>query len=129
MGLDPVGPSPQVRAHGVEGFARSDEFRAALMRALDAIKDQHAVAYLSDTCKVKVVVHKEQNWANEVWAPLVVAAGLKRFALMKAESGLGKLTVEDVISLVDNWGLLMRGFDSEFEAKIWLGEATHGLSG
>jgi hypothetical protein len=107
-----------------KGFARSDEFRAALMSALDAIRDKHAVAYLSDTRKVKVVVHKDQDWANEVWVPYVVAAGLKRFALVTAESGLGKLNVEDVISLVDNRGLLMRGFESELEAKIWLAEAT-----
>jgi len=87
------------------------------------------VRHRRDTRKVKVVVHKDQNWVNEVWAPLVVAAGLKRFALVKPESGLGKLTGEDVISLVDNRGLPMRGFESEFEAKIWVGEATHGLSG
>jgi len=107
-----------------KGFARSDEFRTALMTALDAIRDKHAIAYLSDTRKVKVVVPKDQNWANEVWVPYVAAAGLKRFALVKAESGLGKLNVEDVISLVDNRGLLMRGFESELEAKIWLAEAT-----
>ena len=45
-----------------KAFANSAEFRAALMRALDAIKDHRAVVYLSDTRKVKVVVHKDQDW-------------------------------------------------------------------
>lgn len=107
-----------------KAFATSDEFRAALMRALDAIRDKHAVAYLSDTQKVKVVVHKDQTWAYEVWVPLLVVAGVKRFALVTAQSGLGKLNVEDVIDLVDNKGLLMRGFDSADEARKWLAEAT-----
>ena len=140
MGAPPVGdlyldkPWVSIRWDGVhkyvhtewKAFANSDEFRAALMRALDAIKDKHAVAYLSDTRRVKVVVHEDQSWANEAWVPLLVAAGLKRFALVKAQSGLGKLNVEDVISLVDNRGLLMRGFDSVDEARWWLAEATRG---
>jgi hypothetical protein len=107
-----------------KSFANSDEFRAALMRAIDAIKDRHAIAYLSDTRKVKVIVHGDQNWVNEVWVPLLIAAGVRRFALVKAESGLGKLNVEDVINMVDNRGLLMRGFNSVQNARMWLAEAT-----
>jgi len=109
-----------------KAFANSDEFRAALMRALDAIKDTHAIAYLSDTRKVRVIVHKDQNWVNEVWIPLLIATGVRRFALVKADSGLGKLNVEDVINMVDNRGLLMRGFDSVPNARMWLAEATPG---
>ena len=90
------------------------------MTALDAIKGRRAIAYLSDTRKVKVVVHADQAWANEVWVPLLVAAGVKRFALVTAASGLGKLTVEDVIDMVDNRGLLMRGFATVDSAQTWL---------
>jgi ribonucleotide monophosphatase NagD (HAD superfamily) len=36
---------------------------------------------------------------------------------------LGKLNVEDVIHLVDNRGVLMRGFDSLSEARQWLAES------
>lgn len=106
-----------------KAFANSSEFRAALMSALDAIRDRQAIQYLSDTRKVKVVVHEDQAWANEVWIPLLVDAGVKRFALVTATSGLGKLTVEEVIKLVDNRGLLMRGFDSLDEAQKWLAQA------
>ena len=37
----------------------------------------------------------------------MVAAGLKRFAVVTAASGLGKATVEDVITLEDDKRLLM----------------------
>ena len=109
-----------------KAFATSAEFRAALLRALDAIRDHHAVGYVSDTRKIKVIVHADQAWANEVWIPLLVDAGVKRFALVTAVSGLGKLNVEDVIALVDNRGLLMRGFESMSGARQWLAEAKHG---
>jgi hypothetical protein len=109
-----------------KAFANSAEFRAALMRALEAIKDRRATHYISDTRKVKVVVPQDQAWANEVWEPLLVKAGVKRFALVTAASGLGKLTVEDVIKMVDNRGLLMRGFGSLDEAWEWLAEKKQG---
>jgi hypothetical protein len=93
------------------------------MKALVAIRERHAVGYLSDTRKVKVIVHTDQTWANEVWIPQLVGAGVKRFALVTAASGLGKVTVEEVIKLVDNRGVLMRGFNSVDEARTWLAEA------
>ena len=107
-----------------KGFANSAEFRAALMTALAASKERHAVGYLSDTRKVRVIVQADQTWVNEVWIKLLAKAGVKRFALVTAASGLGKLTVEDVITLVDNKGVLMRGFDSVDDATAWLAEAA-----
>jgi hypothetical protein len=96
------------------------------MRALDAIREKRSVGYLSDTRKVKVIVQTDQMWANEVWIPLLVAAGVKRFALVTAASGLGKMNVEDVIDLVDNRGVLMRGFSSLDGARQWLAEIKPG---
>jgi hypothetical protein len=92
------------------------------MRALDPIREKRALGYLSDTRKIKVIVHTDQAWANEVWIPLLVAAGVKRFALVTAASGLGKMNVEDVIDLVDNRGVLMQGFSSLADARQWLAE-------
>ena len=106
-----------------KAFANSVEFRSALMTALDAIRERGAAGYLSDTRNIKVVVPKDQAWANEVWIPLLVAAGIQRFALVTAESGLGKLTVEEVIKLVDNRGLRMRSFGTLSEAQEWLTES------
>jgi hypothetical protein len=111
-----------------KAFANSAEFRAALMRALVAIKDRKSIGYLSDTRKVKVVVNADQEWANEVWIPLLAEAGVKRFALVTAASGLGKLNVEDVIRLVDNRRVLMRGFATVDEALIWLAGAKEDSS-
>ena len=48
------------------------------------------------------------------------------FCTSDTASRLGKLTVEDVIKLVDNRGLLMRGFDSLDGAQKWLAAAKQG---
>ena len=39
-------------------------------------REKGAVGYLSDTRKVKVIVHEDQAWANEVWIPLLVVPAL-----------------------------------------------------
>jgi hypothetical protein len=105
-----------------KGFANSLEFRAAVMKGVQAIRERHATGYLTDTRKVKVIVHEDQKWANEVAAPLMVEAGLKRMAVVIAQQGLGKLTVEETLRMVDNQGLLVRTFQSVPEAMTWAGE-------
>jgi hypothetical protein len=105
-----------------KGFANSAEFRAALRKGLQAIRERHAIAYISDTRKIKVIVHEDQEWANETLIPQMAAAGLKRLAMITADAGLGKVTVEEIVKLVDNKPLLMRSFDSMQAAMRWVGE-------
>jgi hypothetical protein len=106
-----------------KGFANSAEFRAVLMRGLQAVRERHATGYVSDTRKLKVIVHEDQKWANETAIPLMAAAGLKRLAMVTSQAGLGKVTVEEIVSMVDNRGLLMRTFDSLPAALAWVKSA------
>jgi len=72
-----------------KGFANSAEFRAALMKGLQAVRDRHATGY----------------------------------AMVTASSGLGKITVEEIVKMVDNKPLLMRTFNSVTPALKWVREA------
>ncbi|HEV2028834.1 MAG TPA: hypothetical protein VGS16_09920 [Candidatus Dormibacteraeota bacterium] len=105
------------------GFANSAELRASLLRGIDAIKDHNAIGYLTDTRKVKVVVHDDQEWIKQTWLPLAIKAGLKRIAVVTAASGLGKLTVEDVVGLADDRGLQSRTFGSLEAGRKWASQA------
>jgi hypothetical protein len=103
-------------------FANSIELRAALLKGIQAIADNRAVAYVSDARKVRVIVHEDQKWIREHWMPLAIEAGLKRIAFVTAATGLGKLTVEDVAELVNDHGLQSRTFDSMAAARKWVSE-------
>jgi hypothetical protein len=105
-----------------KGFANSAEFRAGVMKGLEAIRERHATAYVSDTRAVKVIVQDDQRWARDVVAPLMAAAGLKRMAAVVANGGLGKVTVEEVLRMVTIEGMLVRSFHSMPEAMRWAGE-------
>lgn len=104
------------------GFANSAEYRAALLKGIQAVKDHSAAAYLSDARKVKVIVEDDQKWVKETWLPLAIAAGLKRIAVVTAASGLGKATLEDMLGMGDEIGLRSRNFDSIAAAMKWIAE-------
>jgi hypothetical protein len=105
-------------------FANSAELRASLLKGVRAISDHKAVAYVSDTRKLRVIVHDDQEWIKGTWMPLAIAAGLKRIAFVTAASGLGKLTVEDLVPMVDGHGLQSRTFDSMASARNWVSGAS-----
>jgi hypothetical protein len=107
-------------------FANSAELRSALLRGVQAIRDNHAAAYISDARKLKVIVHDDQNWIKEKWMPLAQQAGLKRLAFVTAPSGLGKLTIEDVSGLVNHNELQSRTFESMSAARQWVSEVSKG---
>ena len=105
-------------------FANSIELRSALLKGIQAIRDNRAAAYVSDARKLKVIVHEDQKWIHDKWMPLAQEAGLKRLAFVTAPTGLGKLTVEDVSELVDHNELQSRTFDSMAAARQWVSEAA-----
>jgi hypothetical protein len=102
-----------------KGFATSAEFRAALSTGLRAIREHHVLGYVSDARKAKVFVAEDQKWAMTDWAPQAVAAGLKRMAMVTAETGLASGIVGDVSKQIDQHGLSMRTFNSVAEATVW----------
>ncbi|MHB8613888.1 MAG: hypothetical protein ACYDAL_15920 [Candidatus Dormibacteraceae bacterium] len=105
-------------------FASSVELRRGLLAGIQAIRDNHATAYVSDARKVKVIVHADQQWIKEKWVPLAQQAGLNRLAFVTAPTGLGKATIEDVSALVDHHELQSRTFDSMAAARTWVSEVS-----
>lgn len=108
-------------------FANSAELRAGLLRGIQAIRDHKAIGYLTDTRKVRVVVHSDQEWIKQTWLPLAIEAGLKRIAVVTAPSGLGTATVEDVVGLTEDRGLQSRTFDSLASGRTWASSTAVSL--
>ena len=117
---------PQILFAEWKGFATSAEFRAALLKGVQAIREHRVVGYVSDARKAKVFIAEDLQWVSEVWLPQALSAGLKRMAMVTAEEGLGKVIIEDVAKEIDNHGLAMRKFDSVAAATVW---AQSGLGG
>jgi hypothetical protein len=104
-------------------FANSAEMREGLLQGIQAIKDNRAVSYVNDARMLKVIVHEDQRWIKETWMPLAIAEGLKRIAFVTAATGLGKMTVEDLVPMGNDQGLQSRTFASMTAARTWVSEA------
>src|SRR6478736_4898530 len=77
-----------------KGFATSAEFQAALLKAVDVIRERNGAAFVNDIRKLELVSDEDQRWLTTTWPPLVIAAGLKRLAIVMAKTGLSKMAVE-----------------------------------
>jgi hypothetical protein len=102
-----------------KGFATSAEFRAALLTGVRAIREHNVVGYVSDARRAKVFLAEDMMWVKEVWLPQAVGAGLKRMAMVTAESGIGKALIEHITEEINDHGLAMRKFNSIPAATTW----------
>jgi hypothetical protein len=66
---------PQILYAEWNGYATSAEFRAALLKGVQAMREHHVVGYVSDARKAKVFVAEDLRWVSEVWLPQAVKAG------------------------------------------------------
>jgi hypothetical protein len=102
------------------GFANSVELRAAMMKIIDAIRDRHAVSFVSDNRRLESVTNEDQLWIRDTCTPLAVAVGLKRIAVVLASSGLGKIASEAVLSQIGKTAFATRTFGTPSEAVEWV---------
>ena len=67
-----------------------------------------------------MIQQPDQDWANQVWFPRVLSAGLKRMALVIPASGLAKMNVDDILSRLPGTELDVAYFATLAEARDWL---------
>lgn len=104
-----------------KAFATSEEFRGALSRAIEVIRDRGAKSFVNDTRKLELITDEDQRWILQTWTPQAVAAGLKRIAIVIAHTGLSKMAVEEMFKEQSEARIESRTFDSLPEAMQWVG--------
>ena len=103
-----------------QGWARPTEFRAANDALLRALREHRSSRVLGDSRKIKVIQQTDQDWVNRDWFPRILAAGLRRMALVLPESGLAKMNIDDLISQVPGTKLVTAYFTTLDQARDWL---------
>jgi hypothetical protein len=106
-----------------KGFANSLEFRASLMRILEAIRDRNVPSLVSDNRRLEGVASEDQLWIRDTWTPLAVSSGLKRIAVVVPHHGLGKIASEEILTQVGMAAFATRTFTTPSEATDWVAEA------
>ncbi len=106
-----------------KSFANSREFRASLMKILDAVRQHNAPALVSDNRRLEGVANEDQLWIRDTWTPLAVTSGLKRIAMVLPHHGLGKIASEEILGQVGMAVFATRTFTTVSEATEWAAEA------
>lgn len=103
-------------------FATSGEFQGALTRVLEVIRERTAVNFVTDTRNLESVSNEDQRWIRYTWAPLAIAAGMKRIAVIEGKHGLAKFAIDAMFRGRRDTGsqLQSRTFDSVAEAMKWV---------
>ena len=111
-------------SHGIfaewKAFATSEEFRGALTKAIEIIRDRRARCFVNDTRKLELITDEDQRWILQTWTPQAVAAGLKRIAIVIAHTGLSKMAVEEMFKEQASVRVDSRTFDSLPDAMQWV---------
>jgi len=102
-------------------FANSAEFRASNLKIVEAVRDRHAALLVIDNRRLEGVTSPDQLWIRDTFVPLLVAAGLRRLALVLARHGLAKIASEEILGQTGSAGpFFTRTFATVPEAMEWV---------
>ncbi len=104
------------------GHLRGMEFREASLLCLDLVDRYELLAWLSDNRKMNSVKPADLQWSLEVLVPQLVESHLLRMAILPSEFEESRNAMGLMLERKDKLDQrpLMRNFDSEEEAMVWL---------
>lgn len=130
-------PDATIDVHPVQRLVRltwkravsGPEYRALLMRVLDVVKDQQLELWLSDGRKAGPILYDDQVWTMQEFTPLVLAAGLRRIAIVNSQDGLNLLAVDRMVNATPPGAPYDIGFfEDPAIAQLWLMDPSRSRS-
>jgi hypothetical protein len=113
---------PTLRAVYIEwqGWADPAEFAAALEAGLRALVEHRGSRWLADCRDMKAIQQSDQEWLDRSWFPRMIAAGLRRMAVVTPKSGLAMSNLEGIIRKVPADRIDVAFFAKVAEAERWV---------
>ncbi|HEV2032658.1 MAG TPA: STAS/SEC14 domain-containing protein [Candidatus Dormibacteraeota bacterium] len=102
-----------------QGWANSTEFADLLEAGLHALNEHHGSRWLADCRNMKAIKQSDQDWIG-LWFPRVLAAGLRRMAVVTPKSGLASMNIKDIVGRVPGTMLDVEHFATVEGAREWL---------
>jgi hypothetical protein len=108
--------------HELHRFVHGEEFRNVLEKGLELFKKHRATKWLSDDRGNGPITAADAAWATQDWAPRVMAAGWKFWAVVLPEKVLGQMNMRRWIERYAAEGVTVKEFADPDEALRWLSE-------
>lgn len=98
-------------------FPRSKGFKAGLEKGLELVKQKRATRWIGDVRQMKLLKPDDQRWVHEDWLPRLMAAGMKRMAVIIEPKALLAMSVEGAMQGSEEAGLVSLHVDN-FEDAV-----------
>lgn len=100
-----------------------DEYQREIMVWVEAIEKYNARNLLAQTQEFAYTVSVEmQDWTDKEVFPRMVAAGVKKFAIVMSSEFIAQLSIEQVMQTESGTLIPTQYFDNEEDAMDWLKE-------
>jgi hypothetical protein len=113
-------PKQKIVHHEFRQFVCGDQFRDVLKKGLEIVQREGATKWLSDDRGNSAITPDDGDWAVKEWAPRVMAAGWKYWAVVMPEKVIGQMNMRRWIKTYAEQGITAQAFSDPVEAMIWL---------
>jgi hypothetical protein len=113
-------PRTKIVHHELRRFVHGEEFRQVLEQGLELFRTHHACKWLSDDRANGPLKPADGEWAQNDWAPRVMAAGWKFWAVVWPEKVVAQMNMKRWIADYASRGVTVMSFDDPDSALRWL---------
>lgn len=106
--------------HKIRSAIRGKDFRDLLSRGAECMEKNHAVKWLSDDRDSVVIAPEDNAWGDVVWAPRVVKAGFKYWAIVVPTDAVGSMQMRRLATEYRKRGVTVEVFSDLDTALGWL---------
>jgi hypothetical protein len=117
LGYDPV--SKYVH-HKIKKSLPKGAFEKLLSSGADHLEKYGMKKWLSDDSNVVAITKEDAEWGDKVWAPRVIKAGFKYWAVVMPTSAMGSLQINRFVKEYREKGVTVEVFNTVDAAKAWL---------
>ena len=116
-------PVPKIVHHEISKSPPSDVFRKMLTKGAECLELHDAMKWLSDDSKNVLIGQEDNKWGDTVWAPRMIKAGFKFWAIVLPKRAIGQLQMQRFCKEYRNRGVTVELFEKVEAALKWLTSA------
>ena len=113
-------PDTGIVHHKIHKFIWGKEFREFLQAGAKVLAERRARKWLSDDRGNSVLSKEDLEWSHASWAPQVVRAGWKYWAIVQPEKVLAQFTMQGLVTKYAGLGVSAKFFTDPQAAMRWL---------
>lgn len=101
-------------------FPSRHEFREGTSKLLEYVRSKNVSKLIIDTSDITVLQEVKEECALEEWVPKVINAGIQYSAIVRPDSVVAKMDMEDIIGRMNDYDYTTATTDSIAAAREWI---------